>query len=151
MDPSYISVDDDGNLGSIAEQKIPKWRNPDLTTDRGRWEARVLHAVGLKYWPKEAGSKDLRMQMLVVFKSMSGMSGSVIPKYPTEFIDEVITWFSKRSQRFVGYQALKGMLHKFNDDEWRQRFIATWMRNHPDAEKKDYDRELPPEKEWKFE
>lgn len=143
MEPNYVSVDDDGNLGGAAEKQMPKWRTP-----ADEWERRVLRAVGLMYWPKEAGAKDLKTQIIVVKKSMSPM-GAVIPKYPTEFIDEVISWFAKRTQ-FGGYKALKGMYHKFNDDEWRQRFIAAWLRDHKDVQAKEYGQELPEEKKWSY-
>lgn len=141
-EPKYAgSFDSDGNYSELRNPGVPKWRVPAT-----EWQKRVLGAVGLILWPKSHGDKELRTKFIVIEKSVQPL-GAIEPKYPTEFVDDVIDWYRKK--RLIGRNALVGMLRSFDDDSWRARVIMDWRRKHPDVTMRNYEEELPPQKEWK--
>lgn len=119
FEPTYIDVDDDG---APTQKGRPKWQIPETTFQR-----KIVSACKCKYFKKHE-----KGQINLIDHSMSSwIPGMTVPKYPAQWIDELIEWANKKNNAIGGYSVItvQSLLAAIGNEDNKKAWIAKQLES----------------------
>jgi hypothetical protein len=86
-EPTYVDIDDEGK--PLGKDRRPKWQIPE--TD---FQLRIVSICKRKYFSNRHEKGELN---LIDHSMFPWKPGQTIPTYPTEFVEEILTWAGKKN------------------------------------------------------
>ena len=120
-EPSYVDVEDDEDDGSgVGVNRRPKWSLPD-----NPFEKRLLDACHRKYFRKGEKSRVKAIEKAMI--SIRINPGNP-PKYPTEFVEEMIKWAIGKNKGKYAIVQLPSLLSAIEKEDNRTDWLSRYRR-----------------------
>lgn len=88
-EPTYVDIDDEGK--PLGKDRRPKWQIPET-----EFQQRVIRVCRRKYFSNRNEKGELN---LIDHTMYPWVQGQPVPKYPTEFVDQVLDWAGKKNEQ----------------------------------------------------